>query len=406
MHNMRNRKTIAAAAVAAAFLSVPTIALAQSSVTVSGRLTMTFDNVEIKGRPGRNDETAVGDNTSFIRFAVVEDLGGGLQAIGQVETRNPLDTGAISAAGTNFIGLRSKNWGTVRIGRENLHYFHRESDMFAKGGSLRGDSIGILGYAGGGGVSIANATRTPNTVVWVSPNWSGFTLNAAYSSNPGTTGTGEADIGSTTRKGRAWNLNPNYKASNWQIGASFWDAKADGVFVPAAAAAGGGFGAPAQTGGSTFGTAPGVNQKSSRFYGSYAWSSGFKLGFAYDDSELETVTAAATTKVSDRKAWSIPLSYTTGPHSFFVEYSEADRDKVIAGDTKADLISLTYVYSLSKRTAIGVNYARLDNGAAAFYNLYTSRNGLYSPTGVGSTGANPNAGEDARVIGISVSHYF
>lgn len=40
------------------------------------------------------------------------------------------------------------------------------------------------------------------------------------------------------------------------------------------------------------------------------------------------------------------------------------------------------------------------------YNLYTSRNGLYGPTGVGSTGANPNAGEDPRVIGISFSHYF
>lgn len=402
MKDIGKRQAIAAA-VAAALLSAPTVLLAQSSVTISGRATMTFDNVTIKNRTGRNSETAVNDNTSLIRFSVTEDLGGGLQAIAQVETRNQLDTGSLSAAGPSFVGLRSKSWGQITVGRENLHYFLRESDMFAKGGSLRGDSIGILGYVNGGATSIANVTRTANTIVWASPNWSGFTLNAAFSPQPdqgSASGGLERDLGSAVRKGRAWNFNPNYKGANFQVGYSYWDGKSDGAFT--------GLGAPAILTGAIFGTPAGLDQRSHRLYGSYRWG-GFKAGLAIDDSRLKTVTALATTEISDRRAWSIPLEYATGPHSFFVEYSKARDDKAapwVGLDTDANLVSLTYVYSLSKRTAFGLNYARLNNGRNSFYNLFTSRNGTQDPLGVASTGPNPNAGEDPRVIGASISHYF
>ncbi len=392
------KKQIIAATVAGVFLA-PVTLFAQSSVTISGRFTMEFSDIKISGKPGRNSEAALSDNTSYIRFSVNEDLGGGLQAIGQVETRNQLDTGSLSASGTNFVGLRSKSWGALRFGRENLHYYLRESDMFVNGGSLRGDSIGILAYANGGATSIANATRTPNTIVWASPDWSGFTLNAGYSSQPGLSAV-ESDIGSTVRKGRAWNLNPNYKGENFQVGYSYWDGKADGAFA--------GLGAPAQLGGAQFGTPAGLDQRGHRFYGSYKWG-GFKAGLAIDDSRLRTATVLATNEISRRTAWSVPLQYTTGPHSFYGEYSRANRDRAapFAGlDTKANLFSLTYLYNLSKRTAVGVNYARLNNGRDAFYNLYTSRVGTTDPLGVASTGANPNKGEDPRILGVSISHYF
>jgi predicted porin len=390
------KKQVILAAAAGVFLAPATL-FAQSSVTISGRLTMEFSDIKISGKPGRNSEAALSDNTSYLRFNVNEDLGGGLQAIGQLETRNQLDSGTLAASGTSFVGLRSKSWGTVTFGRQNLHYFHRESNMFAKGGSLRGDSMGILAYANGGATSIANATRTPNVVQWNSPKWGGLTVDAAYSSNPGGV---EADTGSTSRKGRAWNLNPNYKAANFQVGYSYWDGKSDGAFA--------GLGAPALLGGAQFGTPAGIDQRGHRLYGSYKWG-GFKAGLAIDDARLRTVTALATTEISRRTAWSVPLEYTTGPHGIYAEFSKANRDRAapFAGlDTKANLFSLTYLYSLSKRTAVGVNYARLNNGSAAFYNLYTSRVGTTDPLGVASTGGNPNAGEDPRIIGASISHYF
>lgn len=398
MKTKRNRR-IVAAAVAGALLA-PAALFAQSNVTIGGRLTMTFDNVKIKNRAGRNSETALNDNTSYIRFNITEDLGSGLQAIAQVETRNQLDTGSLSASGTNFVGLRSRSLGALRFGRENLHYFHRESNMFAKGGSLRGDSIGILAYGNGGATAIANATRTANSIVWASPNWKGLTLNLAHSTQPNSTGGVEADIGSPVRKGRAWNLNPNYKGSNFQVGYSYWDAKSDGAFA--------GLGAPAILTGALFGTPAGLDQRSHRFYGSYRWGS-FKAGLVVDDSRMHTVTAAARSEISDRRAWSVPLEYAIGPHSFFVEYSRADNDKAapFAGlDTRANLANLTYVYSFSRRTAVSLNYARVDNGRNAFYSLYTSRNGTQDPLGVASTGPNPNAGEDQRALGAAISHYF
>lgn len=391
-----NKQAIAAAV--AGVLMTPFMLFAQSSVTISGRFTMEFSDIKISGKPGRNSESALSDNTSYLRFSVIEDLGSGLQAIGQVETRNQLDVGSLSATGPTFVGLRSKRWGSVTFGRQNLHYYHRESDMFARGGSLRGDSTGILAYANGGATSIANATRTPNVIQWKSPNWSGFTVDAAYSSQPGAAG--EGDIGSAVRKGRAWNLNPNYKGANFQLGYSYWDGKSDGAFT--------GLGAPALLAGAQFGTPAGMDQRGHRLYGSYKWG-GFKAGLAIDDARLRTVTALATTEISRRTAWSVPLQYTTGPHGFYAEFSKANRDRAapFAGlDTKANLFSLTYLYSLSKRTAVGVNYARLNNGSAAFYNLYTSRVGTTDPLGVASTGANPNAGEDPRIVGASISHYF
>lgn len=395
-----NWKRQAITAAVAGMFFAPGALHAQSSVTISGRFTMTVDNVNIKGRAGRSSENSVADNTSYIKFSVTEDLGNGLQAIGQLETRNQLDTGSLAASGTNFVGLRSKTLGDLRVGRENLHYHLRESDMFARGGSLRADNTGILAYGNGGATAIANATRTPNTLVWASPVWRGATLNVGYSTQPGNTATGESDIGSAARKGRAWNLNPNYKGQNFQVGYSYWDAKADGAFA--------GLGAPALLGSAQFGTPAGLDQRSHRFYGSYRWA-GFKAGLVLDDSRMHTVTALARTEISDRRAWSIPLEYTTGPHGVFVEFSRADRDKAapFAGkDTDASLFSLAYVYSLSKRTAVGLNYARLNNGRDSFYNLYTSRAGNTDAAGVASTGPNPNKGEDPRMVGASISHYF
>jgi len=387
-----------AAMVAAACATLSPPVLAQSTVTISGRFTMAVDSVKIKNRAGNTNETGVNDNTSYIRFNVVEDLGGGVLAIGQLETRNELDLGTLAATGPTFVGLKSKAWGQIIFGRENLHYGLRSSDMFAAGAELRIDSLGILAYANGGATAIAAATRTPNVVQYTSPSWNGFAIKAAYSSQPGNAANGEADIGSSVRKGKAWNLNPSFRRGDFEGGYSYWDSKADGAFA--------GLGAPAK--GAAFGQAAGTDQRGDRLYGSYVWG-GFKAGLVWDKARVRTVTAAARTEISDRTAWSVPLRYQAGKHGFYAEYSKANKDKAAAFsglDTKADLFSLAYIYSLSKRTSVSLNYARMDNGANSFYNLYTQRSGTQDPVGLASTGAGVNRGEDPRVLGAAISHYF
>jgi predicted porin len=345
------------------------------------------------------------DDSSRLIFNVVEDLGGGLQAIGQYDLRLKLDdsqapglfAGSNLAQGNDHVGLRSKTWGRIFLGRQDLHYFNRESDLTNRS-SLRADSISILAFAGGGTAAIAGATRTQNVIHYTTPNWGGFTMIAAYSSSPLSS---ENDIGSTIRKGSAWNLNPNYQGSNFQVGYSYWNAKP----TPTASTTCGapGFAINTVTGAVTcalpaVGALAATNQRSDRLYGSYTWG-GFKFGLVWDSSKLtNAVTGVQTSK---RTAWSIPLSYTWGAHSvnFHADRARADKAAAFAGlDTKANMYAISYAYDLSKRTSAALTYARINNGAAANYNFFTGASLGVSPT--------PILGEKPRMWGVTLRHQF
>jgi predicted porin len=396
-------KKLVAVAVAGAF-AAPS-AFAQSSVTISGILKAGFESLKFNGSPatrGNSSQTGVVDDSSRIVFNVVEDLGGGLQAIGQADIRiKPDDAGGVQSlaaltggagntgnivAGNSHVGLRSKSWGRIFFGRQDLHYFNTESILTSRG-SLRADSISLLSYIGG--AAIAGATRTQNVVHYTTPNWGGFTLIAAYSSNPGGQ---ESDIGTaaapvTARKGSAWNLNPNFAASNWQIGYSYWRSKPDAntsivtQTTPAGAAA-----------------AP-TNQRADRLYGSYTFPMGLKIGLAWDKSKL--ISSVGLGDLARRSAWSLPVSYNWGNHGIHAHYTKAGDDKVTAGDQGAKMFALTYSYDLSKRTAAAVTYARINNNAAGTYNFFTS-----TSLGLGGSAGGVQAGEDPRMWGLTVRHAF
>ena len=373
-------KRLLAVAVAGA-LAAPAAAFAQSSVTISGLFKGGFEGSKLGSfsRVGNHSQTGVVDDSSRIIFNVVEDLGGGLQAIGQYDIRIKLDDAQGAQAGSNnlaqgntHVGLRSKAWGRIFMGRQDLHYFNRESDLTTRG-SLRADSISILSFAGGGGNAIAGATRTQNVIHYTTPNWGGFTGIVAYSSNPTTTD-GDVAPPNNIRKGRAWNLNPNFQGSNFQVGYSYWTSKND-------------------AGGNTLATNP--DQRSDRLYGSFSWG-GFKVGLAWDKSRLRGATTG--TDLSRRSAWSLPVSYTFGAHSINAHYSAAGDDKVIAGDQKAKMFAISYAYDLSKRTSAAFTYARINNASGANYNFFTG-------TSLGISAA-PVAGEDPRLWAVTIRHQF
>jgi len=387
------KKKLLAVAVAGA-LAAPGFALAQSSVTISGIFKMSLDNQRIGSytRAGNNSETRLADDSSRVLFNVVEDLGGGLQAIAQLDWRITPDQGSDSVGGNNHVGLRSKTMGRIFVGRQDLHYFNRESDLTNLAGSLKADSISLISYAGGGGTAIAAATRTPNVIHYTTPNWGGFTVIGAYSTspNPGgaVAGVGaagsvtESDIGSGVRRGRGININPNYAAANWQIGWSHWNQKNDGGIGAAALA-----------------TVAGGDQRSDRLYGSFRWS-GFKVGLAWDKSRIKSAAGAtAGTLLSDRSAWSIPVSYTMGNNQFHAHYTRARDDNRIAGDNGAKMWAMSYQYTLSKRTSVGLTYAQIRNQAAAAYNFFTVAS-------LGSASAVAIAGEDPRMFAGTIRHAF
>ena len=405
-----NKKLIA---VAVAGVFAAPAAFAQSSVTISGQIKGGFEQLKLSNAApgvsrGNTSQTGVVDDSSALVFSVVEDLGGGLSAVVRLDMRiKPDDGGGVNSAagavtgaynagnivsGNSHFGLNSKEWGRIVFGRQDLHYFNTESNITDKG-SLRASSTGILSYIGA--TAIANATRTTNVVHYLSPNWSGFTFIAAYSSNPFNT---EADIGgaslagqNTARKGSAWNFNPNFAAANWQVGYSYWRAKPDNTAALVAQAN--------ASWGTALATAAPVNQRGDRLYGSYVFPFGLKIGLAWDKSKLQSTTGGGD--IARRDAWSIPLSYAWGNHTVHLNYSAAGDDKVAAGDQKATMWAIAYSYDLSKRTSLALTYAQLKNHSGANYNLFTS-----TSLGLGGSAGNMTAGEDPKMFGLTMRHAF
>lgn len=363
-----NRRNLAVAI--AGVLAFPGAAFSQSSVSISGYLKVAMENIRLgnSARPN-SSENRIADENSRIIFTMVEDLGGGVQAIGQVDWRITTDVGADSMSGNNWVGLRSKSWGQFVFGRSDLHYNNSTSEISSKG-SYKAQIIAILTYAGGGATAIANDSRTPNIYKYDSPNWGGFTIGAAYSTNPVPATAAEADIGSTVRRGNAYNIEPNFTRENWGVGYSYWRAKTDAFVVP--------------------------DQRGDRAWGYFVWG-GLKLGLNYDRSKL---TSAAGVTTSNRTAWAPTLRYTTAPHNFYLEYAKAKDDKATVASDGAYMIGAAYAYDLSKRTSIGISYAMVKNDAGAVYNLYGGG------AGYASTGAAPLPGEDPRVWSLAIRHAF
>ena len=366
-----NKKLLAVAVVGA--LALPTAAFAQPRLTISGFWKGGIEQARLSGAAGNDSQIGVVDDSSRIIFTAAQDVGGGLEGIGQFDVRAKIDDNQCAttfgpanlAAGNTYVGVRSKTMGTLLFGRHDLHYFNRESDLTAAG-SLRADSISIISFAGGGTTAIAGATRTQNVVRYLTPNWGGFTVIAAFSSNPTTT---DADIGSTLRKGRAFNVNPNFAGPNFQVGYSYWDSKPDATVAG--------------------------DQTGHRLYGSFRFGA-FKVGAAYDIAEIENTNTGA--KVSDRTAWSLPVSFTFGNSAVHAHYSLADDDDAIAGDNEARMMAVSFVHNLSRQTSVALTWAQIKNEAAAAYNLFTGASLGVNPT--------PAAGQDPRMIGITLRQAF
>jgi len=280
--------------------------------------------------------------------------------------------------------LRSRQWGRIFVGRNELHHFNNESELAPRGGTLRASSLGILSFAGGGGTAIAAAGRTSNVIHYTTPNWGGLTLIVAHSTAPGANSQ-EADTGSDTRKGRAWNLHPNFEFANGQVGYSFWDAKFDAPTAATAAA-----------------QLASADQRGHRLYGSYGWR-GFKVGLAWDKSTLEAAASADALlpvgrKIGDRTAWSIPASYTWGAHAIHGHYTKARDDKAMAAPDGAKMWATAYIYSFTNETSGAITLTKLTNDASAFYNLFTN----VSVAG----GLATRPGEDTRLWALTLVHRF
>jgi len=300
IHTMQ-KKLIAAAI--AGLVAVP--ALAQTNVTISGRFAAGWESYKLSDCTAGfscRSESRVSDQSSRLIFNVNEDLGGGLSAWGQLDYRGALDMGGLGNTGNSGVGLAHKNWGKFTIGRWDVHYGEIEGAIAGnRAGSLQtllGNGImsQVSGQVGAAAVwsVVANGTRTPNLLMWDSPNWNGFTARLAYSTNAfGTEGTGRSVAGTgNPGSGRAWTGALRYNNGPWTAGYSYWNANTESGVTGAAM----------------------QDQRSHRAWVGYTFAMGLKVGFAWDRSSLDTGVRDCASTTNRRNAWMLPVSYEFGPH--------------------------------------------------------------------------------------------
>jgi predicted porin len=364
------KKSLIALAVAGAF-AAPAFA-ATSNVDVYGKMHVSVSLFDETVDSYTNPVTLVqyrgtsdlqfSSNASRIGFKGAEDLGGGLSAIWQVESGVNVDEGSGTLASRNsFVGL-SGGFGTVLLGNHDtpLKLVGRAVDLF---GDTMADSRNVMG----GGSDL----RAKNTVAYVSPSFSGFSIAAAYTNDPANQGTQinpvvlgfsandrtPLDAGDQDSNG-AYNVNATY--TNGPIFAGL--AYGDGDFHE-----NNGLGAHIRAaGGFTFGNAKVVAQ--------------------YDMLEDDTNVG------NDMDAWMVGGSYTMGAVVLKANYMTKEFEVSTLEPTQ---YTIGADYNMSKRTSVYALYAATEEGVV-----------LGSGAGSSDTIVSGDAGGDNAVISVGVTHTF
>jgi general bacterial porin, GBP family len=181
------KKTLIALLISA---GVSTTAMAQSNVTVYGILDV---NVSSSKTDGAGTSTAMSENalsTSRLGFKGAEDLGNGLSAEFQLESKLVPSTGTVGANTStsntlfnreSWVGLNSKTFGAVRMGLTDV--------TSAVNIDATVSQIGELALAGELGTDKSKVIR------YTTPTMSGFSAEVGYS-NPDATTTSETTANS------------------------------------------------------------------------------------------------------------------------------------------------------------------------------------------------------------------
>jgi predicted porin len=335
-----NKKLVAVAV--AAVLAAPLAAQAQTAnVTLYGRLNLTLEYIDANG--DNPSIQRLSSNSSRLGVRGTESLGGGLNAIFQIESSISGDAGGGTLAGRDtFVGLQG-SWGTVRFGNflapyDDMHPIFGNVPTFTTsilstasiwaqgtsaksaggfdarlGNSLRYDTPNIAGFVGGVQISLDNEGPADPYV---------FSASGVYNNGP-------------FQGGIAYELNKEVRcpAANPSCGLDDW-----------------------------------------AFTATAAWNFGVvRVAGVYE--RLDYDTPAGSLK---RNYYGISGTVPLGPGTMYLWYAFADDGKgggsrvagLASGDeTSAQEWEISYSYPLSKRTISYVGYHRIDNDANAAYNF-------------------------------------
>ncbi|SFU72383.1 porin [Pseudoduganella namucuonensis] len=320
-------------------------AAAQGNVTIYGRLNVALERAETSanaaGRP--LGLTRMVNNRSVFGFRGVEDLGGGMRAVFQIEGTLSPDTGEGSPAQRDTrVGLEG-GFGALFLGHWTTPYNNATSGLDPFYPTTAG-YMSIMGNGSGSTVdNVGNLSsfdrRQQNSVSWYSPAWRGLSLRAAH-------GVGE-ERPANGAKPSLTSLAAVYEQGPWY--------------------------------------ATLAHELHRDYQGAGRDDTGTKLAAAYrfGDTRVAAIVEklayeTATGKLDSRQAH-LSVTHQIGPHGLRFGVARAGDGKGAStqkigylkkgADTGATHYTLGYDYAFSKRTSAFVYHTRLDNEANAAHDF-------------------------------------
>ena len=433
------QKKLISLALATAFVA-PGVVIAQSDgVTINGNVNVEFYSVKIDQTPGQggspatgaNDfrQEAIGDPTFFSRWTIniKEDLGGGLAAIGKIDFAFSPGAGVNEVAREQWIGLTSKDWGTVHIGSVNAPF-----KVFAGGASVDRFIGTLLHLRGSGGAQYApangfgTAAFVDHAFNYTSPVWSGFSFAAVVAPSDAT----QADATLANTNQRNGNTGGRGNGVDFQVAVKYNIGKVGDVFAGYSRDnASDNQRAQAPLNGKTADDETvwrvGANLKFGDFgvYGQYdrisnvlntfdatalatrsgnggAGCSGGAVGGSGGDTGSSTQQCNSGLNVNgDGKIWNLGVSYALGKTLLVVQGGRTTADaEGPANERTAKNITVGAIYSLSKRTRMHAGYQKV------------SIDGAHTVSQIGQTGVVASAvlaeQPDRSVFSVGMRHSF
>ena len=326
----------------------------------------------------------VSSNSSRFGMRGTESLGGGLNAIFQLESNVSWDTGTNSGSGIasreTFAGLQG-SWGKVTMGK----FLAPQDDLHPIFGNAPTLTTSILSTAnvwafgsltkGQGGFD----SRLGNNVRYDSPNYQGFTGAFQVSTRDDSGNTTQTPFGgdngdhtSNIRHAVVYGGNVIYSNGPIQAGVSFErNQKVRQYTADAFATAG----VPGTTAANPFN----ANDTDWTITGAYDFGTimqgfGLRLAAVYEKTKYDTPTGDLK-----RDFWGISGTIPAGGGKVYLFYGKASNGKggavdgenvgylVKGADTGVKQYEASYSYNLSPRTMLNVGYVKLSNDCKAAY---------------------------------------
>jgi predicted porin len=303
------------AAIGAALAAGPMLASA-ADVKLGGRLHVSLDRLDRDEGAEPQEQGFVSSNSSRFTLTVSEDLGGGMKAVGFVDTPFDITESGGTFAGRNaFAGLQG-GFGRVIVGRNDTPYKMlglRVNDFPEQ----VGDTRNVLSI---GGTTTANAwDLRPNDIIqYDSPKLGGVVVSAQYSANE--TGYGHATSMSVVYTGGPLLVGGAYEKHN-----------------------------------STVNDGGGDDEAGIRVVVTYDFG-GPQVGAIVQQTKDMGGVAGA-----DRQTIGAKFSMPFGNTKLKVAYMKAD-DIDNTSNTDGSQLSLGVDHSFTKTTMVYLNYAKADNG--------------------------------------------